>query len=172
MRPASQRAGRSVVVHAIACALDDGARDSGRESNIRHLAVTGTFCRLASALLFQSRFDFASPRTLTPMKRFAPLGALLAAVSVAQAADVPENTDATPIEGHPLTSVVITQCNLIVAVYMTMPDGKLLRFDKSSSVDADKMITMAYSATRSERVEVACESNGIGVVGYEKHEPL
>jgi hypothetical protein len=55
---------------------------------------------------------------------------------------------------------------------MTMPDGKLLRFDKSSSVDADKMITMAYSATRSERVEVACESNGIGVVGYEKHEPL
>lgn len=106
------------------------------------------------------------------MKRFASLGALLAAVSIAQAAEVPENTDATPIDGHPLTSVVITQCNLIVAVYMTMPDGKLLRFDKSSSVDADKMITMAYSATRSERVEVACESNGIGVVGYEKHEPL
>jgi len=106
------------------------------------------------------------------MKRFAPLGALLAAVSVAQAAEVAENTDATPMEGHPLTSVVITQCNLIVAVYMTMPDGKLLRFDKSSSVPADKMITMAYTATRSERVEVACESNGIGVVGYEKHEPL
>jgi hypothetical protein len=106
------------------------------------------------------------------MKRFAPLGALLAAISVAQADEVPENADATPIEGHPLTSVVITQCNLIVAVYMTMPDGKLLRFDKSSSVPADKMITMAYSATRSERVEVACESNGIGVVGYEKHDPL
>ena len=106
------------------------------------------------------------------MKRFASLGALLAVASIAQAAEVPENTDATQIEGHPLTSVVITQCNLIVAVYMTMPDGKLLRFDKSSSVDADKMITMAYSATRSERVEVACESNGIGVVGYEKHEPL
>jgi len=106
------------------------------------------------------------------MKRFAPLGALLAAVSVAQAAEVAENADAMSIEGHPLTSVVITQCNLIVAVYMTMPDGKLLRFDKSSSVPADKMITMAYSATRSERVEVACESNGIGAVGYEKHEPL
>ena len=106
------------------------------------------------------------------MKRFALLGALLAAVSVAQAAEVAENTDPSPIEGHPLTSVVITQCNLIVAVYMTMPDGKLLRFDKTSSVPADKMITMAYSATRSERVEVACESNGIGVVGYEKHEPL
>ena len=106
------------------------------------------------------------------MKRFAPLGALLAAVSVAQATEVPENTDVTALEGHPLTSVVITQCNLIVAVYMTMPDGKLLRFDKTSSVPSDKMITMAYSATRSERVEVACESNGIGVVGYEKHEPL
>jgi len=106
------------------------------------------------------------------MKRFAPLAALLATVSVAQAAEVPENTDATAVEGHPLTSVVITQCNLIVAVYMTMPDGKLLRFDKTSSVPADRMITMAYSATRSERVEVACESNGIGVVGYEKHEPL
>ena len=105
------------------------------------------------------------------MKRFAPLGALLAAVSVAQAAEVAENAEATAVEGHPLTSVVITQCNLIVAVYMTMPDGKLLRFDKTSSVPADKMITMAYSATRSERVEVACESNGIGVVGYEKHEP-
>ena len=105
------------------------------------------------------------------MKRFAPLGALLAAVSVAQAAEVSENTDATAVEGHPMTSVVITQCNLIVAVYLTMPDGKLLRFDKTSSVPADKMITMAYSATRSERVEVACESNGIGVVGYEKHEP-
>ena len=106
------------------------------------------------------------------MKRFASLGALLVAASIAQAAEVAENTDATQIEGHPLTSVVITQCNLIVAVYMTMPDGKLLRFDKSSSIDADKMITMAYSATRSERVEVACESNGIGAVGYEKHEPL
>jgi hypothetical protein len=106
------------------------------------------------------------------MKRIALLGALLATGAVAQAAEVSENTDAPQIEGHPLTSVVITQCNLIVAVYMTMPDGKLLRFDKSSSVPSDKLMTMAYSATRSERVEVACESNGIGVVGYEKHEPL
>ena len=106
------------------------------------------------------------------MKRFAPLAALLAAGSVAQASEVPENADAAVVEGHPLTSVVITQCNLIVAVYMTMPDGKLLRFDKSNNVDADKMISMAYSATRSERVEVACESNGIGIVGYEKHDHL
>ena len=106
------------------------------------------------------------------MKRFAPLAALLAAASVAQASEVPENPEATGVEGHPLTSVVITQCNLIVAVYLTMPDGKLLRFDKSNNVDADKMISMAYSAKRSERVEVACESKGIGVVGYEKHDNL
>ncbi len=106
------------------------------------------------------------------MKRFAPLVALLAAASVAQASEVPENADATQVEGHPLTSVVITQCNLIVAVYLTMPDGKLLRFDKTNNVDADKMMSMAYSATRSERVEVACEANGIGVVGYEKHNQL
>ena len=106
------------------------------------------------------------------MKRFAPLAALLAAAAVAQASEVPENADATQVEGHPLTSVVITQCNLIVAVYLTMPDGKLLRFDKTNNVDADKMMSMAYSATRSERVEVACEANGIGVVGYEKHNQL
>src|SRR3990170_2870687 len=37
--------------------------------------------------------------------------------------------NAPPVEGHPLTSVVVTQCNLVVAVYMTMPDGRLLRFD-------------------------------------------
>ena len=106
------------------------------------------------------------------MKRFAPLAALLAAASVAQASEVPENPDATAVEGHPLTSVVVTQCNLIVAVYLTMPDGKLLRFDKSNNIDADKMITMAYSATRSERVEVACDANGVGAVGYEKHDNL
>jgi hypothetical protein len=53
-----------------------------------------------------------------------------------------------------------------------MPDGKLLRYDRTADVPADKMLSMAYSATRSERVEVACESKGIGVVGYEKHSAL
>ena len=34
-------------------------------------------------------------------------------------------------------------------------------------------IGMAYSAARSERVEVACESRGgVGAIGYEKHESL
>jgi hypothetical protein len=64
----------------------------------------------------------------------------------------------------------VTQCNLIVAVYMTMPDGRLLRFDKNAAVPSDQLMTMAYSATRSERVEVSC--NDTGAAGYEKHEPV
>ena len=78
--------------------------------------------------------------------------------------------DAPSLPGHPLTSVVVTQCNLIVAVYLTMPDGSLLRFDSSASVPADQLLQMAYSATRSERVEVSC--NETGAVGYEKHDPV
>ena len=110
---------------------------------------------------------------LPEMKRFASIATLIAAASIAQATEVPaEKTGLAAVDGHPLTSVVITQCNLIVAVYLTMPDGRLLRFDKSADVPADKMISMAYTAVRSERVEVACEANGIGAVGFEKHDAL
>jgi hypothetical protein len=89
---------------------------------------------------------------------------------VAQRTEVATEKDAPAVAGHPLTSVVVTQCNLIVAVYMTMPDGKLLRFDSSASVSADQLLQMAYTATRSERVEVSC--NDAGAVGYEKHDPV
>jgi len=92
------------------------------------------------------------------------------AMPVAHITEVPVEKDAPPAEGHPLTSVVVTQCNLIVAVYMTMPDGRLLRFDHSAQVSADQLLTMAYTATRSERVEVSC--NDEGVVGYEHHDPV
>jgi hypothetical protein len=78
--------------------------------------------------------------------------------------------NAPVVEGHPLTSVVVTQCNLVVAVYMTMPDGRLLRFDSSADVPAEQLVSTAYTATRSERVEVSCD--GEGVVGYESHEPV
>jgi len=84
--------------------------------------------------------------------------------------EVPVDKNALSVEGHPLTSVVVTQCNLIVAVYMTMPDGRLLRFDKSAGVPSEQLMNMAYSATRSERVEVSC--NDAGAAGYEKHEPI
>jgi hypothetical protein len=89
---------------------------------------------------------------------------------VAHVTEVPIEKNAPPTEGHPLTSVVVTQCNLIVAVYLTMPDGRLLRFDRSAQMPADQLISMAYTATRSERVEVSC--NDTGSVGYEHHEPL
>ena len=70
----------------------------------------------------------------------------------------------------PLTSVVVTQCNEIVVVYMTTKDGKLVRFDKSSGIPSDKLISAAYSAKVSERVEVSCNSQGIE--GLEKHEEV
>ena len=89
---------------------------------------------------------------------------------VAHAVEVPVDKNALPVEGHPLTSVVVTQCNLIVAVYMTMPDGRLLRFDKSAGVASEQLIKMAYSAPRSERVEVSCHE--AGAAGYETHEPI
>jgi hypothetical protein len=89
---------------------------------------------------------------------------------VAQRTEIVPEKDAPAVPGHPLTSVVVTQCNLIVAVYMTMPDGSLLRFDNSASVPAEQLLQMAYTATRSERVEVSC--NDTGAVGYEKHDPV
>jgi hypothetical protein len=89
---------------------------------------------------------------------------------VAHVTEIPVEKEAPKVEGHPLTSVVVTQCNLIVAVYMTMPDGRLLRFDKSTAVPSQQLMSMAYSATRSERVEVSC--NDTGASGYEKHDPV
>ena len=90
---------------------------------------------------------------------------------VAHRTEVPVEKNAPAMQGHPLTSVVVTQCNLIVAVYLTMADGSLLRFDSSAAVPADQLMQMAYTATRSERVEVSCNDAG-GAVGYEKHDPL
>jgi hypothetical protein len=98
------------------------------------------------------------------------LGGVALGATAGSATEIPVETNALVVPGHPVTSVVITQCNLIVAVYMTMSDGRLLRFDKSASVPADQLIRMAYSATRSERVEVSCES--AGAVGYERHDPV
>lgn len=96
--------------------------------------------------------------------------ALGLAFAMCHATEVPVEKDAPSIDGHPLTSVVVTQCNLIVAVYMTMSDGKLLRFDKSAAVPSDQLMTLAYAALRSERIEVSC--NETGAVGYETHDPI
>lgn len=101
------------------------------------------------------------------------LFAMIAMAGCANAAapvEVPIEKEAPKIEGHPVTSVVVTQCNLIVAVYMTMPDGRLLRFDKSTAMASDQLMTMAYSAIRSERIEVSC--NASGAIGTERHDPV
>lgn len=89
---------------------------------------------------------------------------------LAHGAEIGKEKNAPLVEGHPLTAVVVTQCNLVVAVYMTMPDGRLLRFDSKADVAADKLVSLAYTATRSERVEVSCE--GMGTSGYETHGPI
>jgi hypothetical protein len=98
------------------------------------------------------------------------LFAVFASASIAIGAEVPTEQDAPIVEGHPLTSVVVTQCGLLVAAYLTMPDGRLLRFDKSANIPVNELMNMAYAAERSERVEVSC--NDAGVVGFEKHEPV
>ena len=104
-------------------------------------------------------------------------GSLCAAeiIRIAMNTEIPVEKDAPALEGRPVTSVVVTQCNLIVAVYVTMPDGRLLRFDHNTTVPAGELLQMAYSATRSERVEVACDDTEgavTGAVGFEKHEPI
>lgn len=99
-----------------------------------------------------------SPIVLAPEGKLAANGAALG-----------ETKDAPVVDGHPMTAVVVTQCNLVVAVYMTMDDGRLLRFDKKANLPAEQLVAMAYTATRSERVEVSCD--GTGVAGYETHIP-
>jgi hypothetical protein len=111
----------------------------------------------AFALLFWDRVAFADPST----ERASP---------VANRNEVAIEKNAPAVPGRPLTSVVVTQCNLVVAVYMTMPDGKLLRFDSTAAVSAQSLVEMAYTARRSERVEVSCNEGG--AVGYETHNPI
>jgi hypothetical protein len=89
---------------------------------------------------------------------------------VAHGREIGIEKNAPVVEGRPLTAVVVTQCNLVVAVYMTMPDGRLLRFDNRADVAAETLVGTAYSAKRSERVEVSCD--GMGPSGYETHGPV
>jgi hypothetical protein len=111
--------------------------------------------------------EVASVHPSTPViLRTAQVGAR-ASSKQAHGNEVDRTLGAPTLEGQPLTSVVVTQCNLVVAIYMTMPDGRLLRFDQRAEVPAQELVTLAYTASRSERVEVACE--GIGAAGFEAH---
>jgi hypothetical protein len=106
----------------------------------------------------------------SPVGFCADTGACKSRAAVAKGAEIGVQKSAPVVEGHPLTSVVVTQCNLMVVVYMTMPDGRFLRFDKQSDVPAEELLRMAYTASRSERVEVSCD--GVGIAGYEKHDAV
>lgn len=66
-------------------------------------------------------------------------------------------TEAKVVKGQPVSSVVITQCNLLVAVYITTADGQLVRFDGDSGLPVDKVLQLAYEARSSQRVECSCE---------------
>jgi len=85
--------------------------------------------------------------------------------------EVPVEKDAPSVQGHPLTSVVVTQCNLIVAGVPDTAGRPAAALRSQRSVPADQLLQMAYTATRSERVEVSCNDAG-GAVGYEKHDPV
>ena len=124
---------------------------------------------LLTFLLWGSAFAEDQQLQTSPVQALV-LGGHKVQGSVVAPTPKPDIEGALPLEGHPLTAVVVTQCNLIVAVYMTMPDGKLVRFDKSAQINSDALMQMAYSATRSERVEVSCQ--GMGVEGVEKRDPI
>jgi ribosomal protein L14 len=99
-----------------------------------------------------------------------PVQALVLNGAHAPASEIAQNPEVNVREGQPLTAVVVTQCNLVVAVYFTMQDGKLVRFDKNagSKIKAEDLVTLAYnSAKRSERVEVGC--NTLGLKATEPH---
>ena len=132
--------------------------------------LTSSLAALAAAALAPGCATTSQPtqRSAPPVAQTA--GGELEMLRVAQRTEVAAEKDAPTVSGHPLTSVVVTQCNLIVAVYMTMPDGSLLRFDSKAAVPVDQLLQMAYTATRSERVEVSC--NDTGAVGYEQHDPV
>jgi hypothetical protein len=108
--------------------------------------------------------------SVSPISLCVDAGGCVKSQRVAHGTELGSDKDAPVVEGHPLTSVVVTQCNLVVAVYMTMPDGRFLRFDQKANVSAEELVTMAYTASHSERVEVSCA--GEGLVAYEKHEPI
>jgi hypothetical protein len=79
--------------------------------------------------------------------------------ALASGVDVPIERTLPKVKGHPVTAVVVTQGSQLVAVYLTMADGRLIRFDGTSGLPVDELIAMAYAATRSERVDVGCETH-------------
>lgn len=74
-----------------------------------------------------------------------------------------------PAEQAPLTGILITQCNEVVAGYVTMPDGRLQRFDKSNAaqMSSPALQALIMSAKSKERIEIGCE--GLGYQIFKPH---
>lgn len=88
-----------------------------------------------------------------------------------QGAQVQPDHAIETIEGQPLTAIVVTQCNLIEAVYLTMPDGKLLRFSANQleKIPAGDLVGFVYTRAKvSERIETDCRG-AAGLPQFEKH---
>lgn len=93
---------------------------------------------------------------------------VLGCVSTAKFPGTPEPgvSANTEIVGAPVTAVVVTQCNGLLAAYLTMPSGELVRFDQESGLPWTTVLDMASTAAHSERIEISC--TGEGVKGYEE----
>ncbi len=88
-----------------------------------------------------------------------------------QGAQIQPDHAVEKIDGQPLTAVVVTQCNLIEAVYLTMPDGKLLRFSANQlqKIPAGDLVGFVYTRAKvSERIETDCRG-AAGLPRFEKH---
>jgi hypothetical protein len=57
----------------------------------------------------------------------------------------------------PLTAVVITQCNDLISVIITMPDGTLRHFGPTDGLSHDEAIHLAEEAVHSIQVQVHCQ---------------
>lgn len=75
-------------------------------------------------------------------------------------------TDEIPDEQRPLTGILITQCNEVIAGYVTMPDGRLQRFDKSNEaqMSSPALQALIMSAKSKERIEIGCSAASYQII--------
>lgn len=94
--------------------------------------------------------------------------AMILLASAGWGGDAPRNA---PLPHPSSSAVVVTQCNLIEAVYLTMPDGKLLRFSTNQlkKIPAEDLVGFVYTRAKvSERIETDYRG-AAGLPRFEKH---
>lgn len=88
----------------------------------------------------------------------AGLSVLVAAMAVGVWAVVSSGEQPAKVEpATPWTAVAVTQCNLLVALFITSADGKLITIDKESGVSSADALRMGQKAKTATRIEVACD---------------